>query len=735
MPRPYPVPDNEAHRLAAVAAYGLMDTPPEQDFDRLAALAARVFDVPTVLISVVSDERQFFKSRIGFEQCETSREVSFCAHAIAQDDILIVPDTTKDPRFSSNPLVLGPPFIRFYAGYPLTVSGGLKIGTLCLIDTKPREGFSSNEQADLADIAALVVDQIELRHLKRAEGGDRSRFEHIAATSPDAIICSDAHGAISFWNHAAEALFGYSSREIGDKKTYELVPSSWRPAFEEALEKIGHGDLDVIPDQAIELSGLRKNGEEFAAEFSFSTWRDGDVVSIGAIVRDITERRQSQDRLYRLASLDTLTELPNRGAWRQKLEETMSAGRPCTVMLLDLDGFKEVNDVFGHSAGDIVLRTVARRLEEVCEDALLVGRLGGDEFVALLAGNDERTAMTIAGRLTDAICRPIPLTADRCNVGVSIGIALSPAHGSTPHDLLSSADLALYRSKAIGKGKQTLFEPYMRDVAVARRSFEQELRHAFEQGEFELYYQPQVGLFDGKVRGAEALLRWNHPTRGLLSPASFIDVLSHKPSAPAVGEWILEAACRQAVIWRQAIPDFRIGVNLFESHFKSGHFLESVTRALGATGLPPQGLELELVENILLSNDTTTLKLLQALRALGVGLAFDDYGTGFASLSLLKRYPVTRIKIDRSFIADMTVDEEDAAIVRALMYLGRSFGMQIIAEGVEQEAQVSFLQEKMFVDAAQKDGLEAQGYLFSRPVSAQLFDQNFVQPARTQDVA
>lgn len=243
------------------------------------------------------------------------------------------------------------------------------------------------------------------------------------------------------------------------------------------------------------------------------------------------------------------------------------------------------------------------------------------------------------------------------------------------------------------------------------------MRLAFEAGEFELYYQPLIACEGRRVVGAEALLRWNHPARGLLTPAAFIDVLAQKPAAAAVGDWILRTACRQAAVWRASRPDFRIAVNLFEAQFRSGHLLELVREVLAETGLPPAALELEIVETIVLRNDPLTLQLLHDLRALGVGLAFDDYGTGFASLSLLKRFPVTRLKIDRSFIRDITTDAEDAAVVRAVLYLGRSFGMEVIAEGVETEAQLEML--------CRHDCHEVQGYLFGRPVPAPMFTESF----------
>lgn len=442
------------------------------------------------------------------------------------------------------------------------------------------------------------------------------------------------------------------------------------------------------------------------------------MASVGAIVRDITVRKDNEERLFRLANIDALTELPNRAAWRNCLDDTLFSGQSATVFLVDVDRFKEVNDTLGHSAGDAVLREVGERLKAGCPEALMVARLGGDEFVILAASNDEPSARRVAAALVEGIAKPITFVGEKIEIGVSIGIAFAPEHGTKAEELLGAADLALYKAKAAGKGRYELFTPAFRAVAVARRAFELELKQAFEHGEFELFYQPQVSIVTGKVTGAEALIRWNHPTRGLLSPASFIDVLSEKPSAPQIGAWIMRTACRQAALWQAAIPGFRIGVNLFEAQFRNGQLPGVVEEILQGTGLPPETLELEIVENVLLRNDDNTLRLLQDLRALGVGLAFDDYGTGFASLSLLKRYPVTRLKIDRSFIRDVTVDREDAAVVHVVIYLGRSFGMEVIAEGVETIEQLEFLK--------QQNCAEAQGYLFGKPMPAREFELAFI---------
>ena len=714
----YPTPATEQTRLRALAEYGLLDTPPEEDFDRIVGLASRLFNVPIVLISLIGADRQFFKAKVGLDVCETGRDVSFCAHAIVQDGILVVPDAREDARFASNPLVLGRPNIRFYAGAPLVAPGGEKVGTVCLIDQKPRWAFSLIDRMNLSDIAALVMDRMEMRRLDHAESVSQFRFKNIASTSPDAIVCTNADAVITFWNTAAEKLFEYSAEEAAGQPISIIIPDQQRQLHGRELNGLAEVGR-AMAGSTIELPARRRDGSEFPAEFSFSMWPDGHGLSIGAIVRDITERRENEKRLYRLASLDTLTELPNRLALQTRMEQVLAHQQPAALLLLDLDGFKDVNDTLGHSAGNQVLKKVSELLSTISGSDGMVARLGGDEFVVLLTSNDPTEAGTAAAALVSAISAPLDLGGEVIHIGVSIGVALAPLHGAAPDELLGAADLALYQAKAAGRGRYEFFAPAMRQVAIARRVFEQDLRRAYAEGEFELYYQPQVSLRDGSLTGAEALLRWNHPERGVLAPGAFLDILSGTSLAHEVGEWTLRAACAQAAAWRAVVPRFRMGVNLFEAQFRSGRLVSSVEGALEQSRLPPDALELEITENIFLRQDQATSESLLQLRAMGVGLAFDDYGTGFASLSMLKRYPVTRLKIDRSFVRDICFDAEDAAVVRAILYLGESFGLDVIAEGVETSEQEETLRQYGCV--------EAQGYLFGKPMTASVFSRHFAQ--------
>jgi diguanylate cyclase (GGDEF)-like protein len=425
---------------------------------------------------------------------------------------------------------------------------------------------------------------------------------------------------------------------------------------------------------------------------------------------DVTERHKAQARVAHMARHDSLTDLPNRTLFREKMGEGLNqvaiAGGAMAVLCFDLDNFKTVNDRLGHAAGDRLLRWVAAQLKENVGEHDTVARLGGDEFAVLQRGPQPQSAERLARRLVEIIGHPPPLEHQSMHVGVSVGIAIAPDHGLDADELMKCADLALYQAKAKGRGAYQLFEPEMEKEARSRHALEHDLRGALEAREFHLAFQPQVRLDTTELTGFEALLRWKHPSRGLVSPAEFIPIAEENGLIVPIGEWVLRTACATAATW----PDLTVAVNLSPVQFRSRGLVTMVTSALAEAGLPPHRLELELTETALLDDSEATIEILHQLRALGVRVSLDDFGVGYSSLSYLRRFPFDRIKIDRSFVGTISESPESVAIVRTIASLGSVLGVETTAEGVETIEQLDFVREC---------GCTAvQGYYFGKPSPA-----------------
>jgi diguanylate cyclase (GGDEF)-like protein len=423
---------------------------------------------------------------------------------------------------------------------------------------------------------------------------------------------------------------------------------------------------------------------------------------------DITERRRAEAKIEYMAHHDALTDLPNRLQLFEQLRQMLARpkqGVHLAVFCLDLDRFKDVNDAHGHPTGDLLLKSVAERLRQCIRDTDMVARFGGDEFAIVQAGASQPTdATSLASRLIEVIGAPYELGGHRVTVEVSIGIALAPDDGLDPEQLLKNADMALYRAKADGRGLYRFFEPEMDARMQARRKLEIDLRNAIANGEFELYYQPLVDMQTEYVTGFEALIRWHHPERGMIVPLDFIPVAEETGLIVPIGDWVLRQACAEAATWPSGV---KVAVNLSPIQFKNRSLLSSVVSALAASGLSPCRLELEITESVLLQDGDATLAVLHELRGLGVRISMDDFGTGYSSLSYLRKFPFDKIKIDQSFIFDMSEHNDSLAIVRAVIAMGSGLGIATTAEGVETFEQ--FKQLKL------EGCTEVQGFLFSPP--------------------
>jgi len=531
------------------------------------------------------------------------------------------------------------------------------------------------------------------------------------ANSATAAICAGPDNLIVSWNSAAEQLFGHSALRAIGKPLSIIIPKRHRDAHDAGLARAVQAGRARLAGRSVEILSLHADGSELPVELSLSMWFEAGKPMFGALLRDITDRHTAQRRLEHLAHCDTLTSLPNRNALHERLSADI-ATVPCSLLLLDLDGFKHVNDSLGHSVGDQLLAAMAGRLTTAIGASGFVARLGGDEFAVLLSDcADPIRLEEITGRIFEAVHPPFELAAQSIYVGTSIGIAMSPMDASTVEQLLSCADLALYSAKSEGGGARTFFTRAMQNNSEQRHRLGVELRRAMENDEFELLYQPQVTLSDNALSGVEALLRWRHPDHDLLPPHSFIGVLEDSPIAEEVGDWIIDQACAAAADWKQiGLGSVRVGVNLFAAQLRSGRLFGVVSSALARHGVAPEQLELEITENTVLRHINQSTSALGKLKALGVGIAFDDFGTGFASLSLLQKYPLTRLKIDRSFVAQVDRQLGDAAIVRAVIGMAASLNLTVIAEGVETAEQ-----EAALVRLGCNEG---QGYRYGRPMTA-----------------
>ena len=701
---------HESRRLASVERYAVFGSLPEDEFDKITRLTADVLQTSICLLSIVGETDIWIKSQIGLDVGSLPRANSFCLAVVQTATPLVVPDAVADARFCDHPMVrdLG---MRFYAGAPLRAPDGSNIGTLCVFDRAPRPSFPGKDLSFLQQVAALTMDKIERRFVNRISD-ILVPFAHVAH---QALVTTDAAGRITFWNEGAEKMFGRPQTEAIGCAVDLIVPERLRAAHREGLARVASGAPSHMTGRAVEILALRRDGSEFPAELSLSVWRGPDGIDMGAQIQDISERRAREDRLHHMANHDGLTGLLNRHSFLKRIEERLERNGTAAVFVLDLDGFKDVNDSLGHAVGDTLLQALALRLSATSDPVEILARLGGDEFAILLPV--EISLGEVAARadaLIEVIRRPFSVSGHELHLSTSVGVAVAPLHAGDAEELIVRADLALFKAKSDGGRRYRVFDTRLENQLGATRAFQDELRFAFSERQFELHFQPQVRLADGMLTGAEALLRWNHPVRGLLHPAAFMAVLETHPLAYEIGCWVLDRSCQTLAAWRiQGLPPLRMSVNLFAAQLRSGTLVEVVEATLARHGLAPGDLELEITETIALRHGDNDLAPLRSLCKRGVGIAFDDFGTGFASLSALKDFPLTRLKIDRSFVRDVCSNRHSAAIVRGVITIGRSLGLDVIAEGIETKEQVAHLRKWRCASG--------QGYLYGKPVSASDF--------------
>jgi len=609
------LPESEIQRLRMLSQYQILDTAPEQYFDDITHLAAYICQTPIAAIGLTDADRHWFKSKVGFMSTEEPRGATFCAHAILQSDLLVVPDALQDQRFAANPFVIGASQIRFYAGAPLLSPEGYALGTLCVLDHVPRQ-LNLEQQSALRILANQVVTQMELRR------------------------------------------------------------------------------------------------------------------SLEVLEQTVMERRRSEAQLRHNAFHDHLTGLPNRALFMRRLRSALEKNQrfpkaEFAVLFIDLDRFKVINDSLGHTIGDQLLVSIAARLRSCLRPSDTIARLGGDEFAILLTNIATlEDALEVADRLQAALKHPFNLAGQEVFTSSSIGIALGVSY-QQPEDLLRDADTAMYRAKALGKARYQVFDAAMHDSVVTLLQMETDLRRAVEHlslsqqetSEFQIYYQPIIHLQTGKITGFEALIRWQHPQRGLLSPTEFIPVAEESGAITPLSYWVLDQACRQLRTWQLRFPHFplAISVNLSSKLFSQPDLVQTTGQILKSVGLEGCWLRLEVTESAIMENAESAINTILQLREQGIRIHLDDFGTGYSSLNYLQRFPVDVLKIDQSFISNIDLCREGefhacAPIVRTILTLAHHLKIDVTAEGVETQEQLTQLQDWRCQ--------YAQGYFFSRPVPA-----------------
>lgn len=534
---------------------------------------------------------------------------------------------------------------------------------------------------------------------------------------PDGVIVCDRAGTIQALNGALERSFGYSREELIGRKIEILVPERFA-AHAKLRETYAHDPVTRPMGSVQRIFGRRKDGSEIPLDISLSKLNSaGDII---CFARDVSEHVRLSEEIRRSAYYDPVTGALNRRAFNEDLAEAMGGLDDCPegicIGLFDLDHFKDVNDTLGHSVGDKLLVAFCDRMREVMHEKMRLYRIGGDEFALMLpACADPQNAFAFVETAIWNVRKPVRIDAHEITMGCSAGVVHAPANGRTPDELMSNADLALYEAKII-RGRVSRYTPDLREAVEERFALMPELKAALDRDQFELHFQPQIDIRSGRIIGAEALLRWNHPKRGLLTPDRFIDLITGSDMSIGVGRWALFQACAEAKKWQTLTGrPLKMAVNLFPRQTYSKSLVNDVTWALADTGLDAGCLELELTENTILDSSENFIEVLSYLRDLGVTIGLDDFGTGYASLNSLTSYPVDTIKVDRRFVSGAEGKPESQAVLRAMVMLAREFGLVSVAEGVETDEEARMIQQIGFN--------LGQGYNWSRPVRGPEFEE------------
>jgi diguanylate cyclase (GGDEF)-like protein/PAS domain S-box-containing protein len=615
---------------------------------------------------------------------------------------------------------------RIYAADPQT-----PILILSSLDDEPvakaaiqrgAQDFLLKERLNDYDLTKMLAAAIDRAAIAEARFEEQERARITLNSIGDAVITTDIDGRVTYLNSVAEQLTGWPGAEaIGRplEEVFKIVNADTRKTVPNPMTLAANENKTVrLPPVSVLM---RRDGVEFAVEDSAAPIHDrrGRVTGAVMVFHDVSASRAATLRLAHLAQHDALTDLPNRLLLNDRMTQAIGMAQrhhaALALLYMDLDRFKQINDSLGHLIGDRLLQCVAMRLSECVRATDTVCRLGGDEFVILLPEvAHAQDAAVCADKLLQAVRRPCIIDKHELHVTASVGIVIYPGDGAEVEALLRNADSAMYDAKGRGRNNYKFYRPEYNTGATVRQSIERALRQAIGRDELELYYQPIMNLSTGAVAGAEALIRWNHPTLGFMLPSQFIPISEESGLIVPIGRWVLREACRQAKVWRDAgLPRLKLAANISPVELRSKNFVAGVDTILRETGFDPQSLELELTETFLMQDSKSTAQVLSTLKELGTRLALDDFGSGYASLSCVRRFPIDTLKIDQSFVRDLTTDAHDASVVSAVINMANGLHMGVVAEGVETLEQQRFLEDH--------ECSEAQGYRFSRPLSADAF--------------
>lgn len=753
--------DDEDARLKALRRYQMPETA-EEVFDDITRLAAHLCNTPVALINLVERERLIHKSKICSIPVPTSRQGSFCDWAIRgarnhsgerTAPLFVVSDALNDERFNEHPHVTGTHGIRFYAGAPLTTPDGHLIGTLCVMDLRPRHINQIQRQAlrTLADSVMAYFNlrrkSLELRQALTACGQleqqirinrdlvqtvERERERAASLEEREqryALVVNSSNDGLWDWDLSSnkltfcnrwKALLGYAEDEIG------MTPDEW-------FKRIHPEDVEIVESEiTAHLLGLtpqfqnehrlrhQHGGYRWVMSRGLAIWDDRrEAYRMAGSITDITDQKYAEERLLHNAFHDALTGLPNRPMFMNKLSRSLARARQqedymFAVLFIDLDRFKFINDSLGHQIGDQLLVTFARRLEGAVRPGDLVARWGGDEFAIILdriKGTGD--AVQAAQRIQSDLASPFKLSSHEVFVTASIGISHSLLPCASEEEFIRNADTAMYRAKSHGRGGFELYDVGMHEHASERLNLELALSRALAHNEFQVHYQPIISLDNWRITGFEALVRWKHPEQGFITPLKFIPIAEETGMIIPIGQWVLHEACKQIRGWQERFPSeppLAISVNLSGVQFSDADLINKIKEILIDTGLDPDSLKIEITESAIIENIEGATAILNQLKQLGIKISLDDFGTGYSSLSYLHRFPIDTLKIDRSFVTRMNLPK-NREIVNTILTLAGNLGLDVIAEGVETREQI-----------LQLTGMKCeyvQGYLLSRPMNGE----------------